>query len=159
MAVALYPGTFDPVTNGHLDILRRGAALFDRVVVAVGVRVGKRTLLTQEARVAVFRECAAAIENVSVEPFDGLVVDFARAQEATVLLRGIRNPLDYEYERQMAVTNRHLAPGVETVFLVASSDIGFLSSTLIKEILAAGGSVADFVPPPVVAALTRRGGS
>ena len=157
MSTALYPGTFDPVTNGHMDILRRGAGLFDKVVVAVGARVDKKTLFTAEERVALFRACAADLANVSVEPFTGLVVDFARKKGATALLRGIRNPGDYQYEAQMAVTNARLAPGIETVFLVAAAEHAFLSSTLIKEIVQAGGSVADFVPPEVAKALAGRG--
>lgn len=158
MAVALYPGTFDPVTNGHMEILRRGAALFERVVVAVGTRVDKTTLLPAARRVALLRECAAGLANVAVEPFEGLVVDFARRMGATVLLRGIRNPQDYQYEAQMAATNARLAPGIETVFLVASTECAFLSSTLIREVLKAGGSVDPFVPGPVARALAREGG-
>jgi len=158
MAVALYPGTFDPVTLGHLDILARGAALFERVVVAIGARVDKQTLLPAEERVALVREAARGLKNVTVEPFTGLVVDFARKHGATVLLRGIRNPPDYEYERQMAVTNARLAPGIETVFLVATPETAFLSSTLIKEIHQAGGSIAAFVPEPGARALAARRG-
>lgn len=156
MAVALYPGTFDPITNGHLDILRRGAALFERLIVAVGARVDKQTLLPADERVALVRAAAKGLKNVDAAPFTGLVVDFAKEKGATVLLRGIRNPMDYEYETQMAVTNRRLAPGIETVFLVAASDVTFISSTLIKEILAAGGSVDAFVPDPVAKALRAR---
>ncbi|HEX5136044.1 MAG TPA: pantetheine-phosphate adenylyltransferase [Planctomycetota bacterium] len=156
MAVALYPGTFDPLTNGHLDILRRGAALFERVVVAVGARVDKQTLLTADERVALVRASAKGMRNVEAVPFTGLVVDFAKAQGATVLLRGLRNPMDYEYETQMAVTNRRLAPGIETVFLVAAVESSFISSTLIKEILTAGGSVDAFVPDAVAKALRAR---
>jgi pantetheine-phosphate adenylyltransferase len=156
VAVALYPGTFDPITNGHMDILRRGAALFERVVVAVGARVEKQTLLPPDERVALVRASAKGLRNVEAAPFTGLVVDFARERGATVLLRGIRNPMDYEYETQMAVTNRRLAPAIETVFLVAGSDVSFISSTLIKEILAAGGSVDAFVPEAVAKALRAR---
>lgn len=158
MATALYPGTFDPFTNGHLDILRRGAGLFDRVVVAVGARIGKRTLFSAEERVELIRAAAADLPGVDAAPFDGLIVDFARAQGASVLLRGLRNPSDYEYETRMAVTNARLAPGIETVFLVADPQHAFISSTLIKEILKAGGSVADFVPAHVAEALAGRRG-
>lgn len=156
MAVALYPGTFDPFTNGHVDILKRGATLFERVIVAVGARVEKQTLLPVEERVALAKASAAGLRNVDAAPFTGLVVDFAKKQGATVLLRGIRNPMDYEYETQMAVTNRRLAPAIETVFLVAAADVSFISSTLIKEILAAGGSVDAFVPDAVAKALRAR---
>jgi pantetheine-phosphate adenylyltransferase len=156
VAIALYPGTFDPITNGHLDILARGAALFERVIVAVGARVDKQTLLPAEERVALVRAAAAKLKNVEAAPFTGLVVDFARERKATVLLRGLRNPMDYEYETQMAVTNRRLAPGIETVFLAAAAESSFISSTLIKEILSAGGSVDAFVPEPVARALRAR---
>ena len=156
MTVALYPGTFDPVTHGHLDIVRRGARLFDRVVVAVGARVGKDTLFSTEERVALLREAVRELGNVSVATFAGLVVDFAAAQGAQVLLRGVRMPSDYEYEAQMAVTNHALSPGLETALLIASPDTAFISSTLIKEVLEAGGSVAAFVPSHVAAALDAK---
>jgi len=156
VAVALYPGTFDPITNGHMDILARGAALFGRVVVAVGARVDKQTLLPADERVALVRAAAKKLKSVTAHPFTGLVVDFAKEHGATVLLRGLRNPMDYEYETQMAVTNRRLAPGIETVFLVADAASSFISSTLIKEILTAGGSVDAFVPEPVAKALRGR---
>ena len=158
MAVALYPGTFDPVTLGHVDIVRRGAKLFDRIVCAVGARIEKKTIFTAEERVALLREAVRDLSNVAVEPFGGLVVDFAREQGATVLLRGLRNPTDYQYENQMALTNRRLAPELETVFLVASPEHAFLSSTLIKEVLAAGGAVGDFVPDHVARALHGKSG-
>lgn len=157
MATALCPGTYDPITIGHLDIIRRGAALFDRVVVAVGARESKRMLLTADERVALAAEAVADLPNVSVASFDGLVVDFAREQEATVLLRGVRNAADYEYERTMALTNERLLPGIETVILVAATEVAFVSSSLVKEILHAGGEVDAFVPPHVAAALRARG--
>jgi pantetheine-phosphate adenylyltransferase len=156
VAVALYPGTFDPMTNGHMDILARGAALFERVIVAIGARVDKQTLFPIDERVALVRAAAAKLRNVEALPFTGLVVDFARERKASVLLRGLRNPMDYEYETQMAVTNRRLAPGIETVFLVADAETSFISSTLIKEILTAGGAVDAFVPEPVARALRAR---
>ena len=158
MVVALYPGTFDPVTDGHLDIARRAARLFDRLIVAVGASVDKRMLLGVEERVALVREAVRDLENVAVEPFRGLVVEFARAQGAEVLVRGLRNQADYEYEHRMALTNRRLAPGLETVFVVAAPEFSFISSTLIKEVLAAGGPVDEFVPPHVVEALRRQRG-
>ncbi len=156
--VALYPGTFDPFTNGHLDILRRGAALFDRVVVAVGARLGKQMLFEAAERVRLIEESAAAagLKNIAVLGFDGLVSGFARAQAATVLLRGVRNSADYEYEAVMATTNAKLAPGLETVFLVARPEVAFLSSSLIKEVVRAGGAADEFVPAPVAAALRAR---
>ena len=156
MTTALYPGTFDPATLGHLDIARRGARLFDRLVIAVGARIDKNALFTPEQRVELLREATADLDNVEVAPFDGLVVEFARGQGAQVLLRGIRNPSDYEYENQMALTNRRLHPELETVFLVASPEHAFLSSTLIKEVLHAGGAIEEFVPPNVARALREQ---
>jgi pantetheine-phosphate adenylyltransferase len=156
VTVALYPGTFDPVTNGHLDIVRRGIRLFERVVIAVGVRMGKEALFTIEERVALLEEAVKDLPGVSVTTFDGLVVDFAAEQGAQVLLRGVRMPSDYEYEAQMAVTNDALAPEIETALLIASPETAFISSTLIKEVLQAGGSVAPFVPAHVAAALDAK---
>jgi pantetheine-phosphate adenylyltransferase len=158
MATALYPGTFDPVTHGHLDLLRRGLALFERVVVAVGARADKKTLFSAEERVGMIRDSVAlaGLPRVTVEPFTGLVVDAARRHGATVLLRGVRNPGDAQYEAQMAAANEKLAPGLETVVLFASAETAFLSSSLIKEILQAGGAVDAFVPAPVAKALKLR---
>jgi len=156
VTVALYPGTFDPVTLGHLDIVRRGARLFERVIVAVGIRIGKETLFTTEERVALLREAVRELGNVSVTTFDGLVVDFAASQGAQVLLRGVRMPSDYEYETQMAATNHALSPGLDTALLIASPETAFISSTLIKEVLETGGSVAAFVPAHVAAALDAK---
>ena len=157
MTTALFPGTFDPVTLGHLDILERAHRLFDRVIVAVGARHDKNTIFAAGERVDLVREATASLANVEVAEFDGLVVEFARQRGATVLVRGIRNPMDFDYENQMALTNRRLAPEVDTVFLVADPQAAFISSSLIKEIVRAGGSVAEFVPPNVVEALGRRG--
>ncbi|MGH7161857.1 MAG: pantetheine-phosphate adenylyltransferase [Planctomycetota bacterium] len=156
MPVALYPGTFDPVTLGHLDVVRRGLALFERVIVAVGSRAEKGTLFTAEERVALLREALAGEPRASVEPFPGLVVEFAKDKGAKALLRGLRCVADYEYEQQMAQTNRRLAPGIETVFLVPSPQVAIISSTLIKEIQRAGGPIEEFVPKHVAAALRRK---
>mgnify|MGYP001813711842 FL=1 len=153
MTVALYPGSFDPPTLGHLEILERCTRLFVRVVIDVGARIDKKNLLTPEQRVDLLRETVAGLGHCEVLPFEGLIVNFAREQGADVLLRGIRNSTDYEYENQMALTNRRLAPGLETVFLPASPDHTFLSSTLIKEVLAAGGEIEEFVPKVVAKAL------
>lgn len=156
MTTALFPGTFDPITLGHLDILERAHRLFDRVIVAVGARHDKSTMFDPGERVDLVRGAVKSLANVEVSEFDGLVVEFARQKGATVLIRGIRNPMDFDYENQMALTNRRLAPEVDTVFLVADPQAGFISSSLIKEVVKAGGNVAEFVPPNVVDALRSR---
>jgi len=159
VTTALFPGTFDPITLGHVDILERASLLFDRVIVAVGVRHDKKTIFTAEERVRLIEEVVGArgrSDVVTVQQFDGLIVNFARSVGAGVLVRGIRNQIDFAYENQMAVTNRRLASDVDTVFLAADPNHAFLSSSLIKEILKAGGSVAEFVPPNVVDALSGK---
>ncbi len=158
MATALFAGTFDPITFGHLDMIRRGRDLFGKVVVAVGTRASKTTLFSQDERVALVREAVAALDGVEVKPFDGLLVDFAKSVGATILLRGVRTTLDFEYEQQMAQTNRHLSAEIETVFLVPSPETAMISSTLVREIVAAGGAVDRFVPSNVVTALANRDG-
>ena len=157
LPTALFPGTFDPITLGHLDILERACAMFDRVVVAVGARHDKQTLFSAAERVALIEKSAAHLRGVEVEEFDGLIVKYAQSKGATVLVRGIRNSLDFAYEQQMAVTNRRLAPEIDTVLLAADPVQAMLSSSLIKEILKAGGSVDEFVPAAVSAALGARG--
>jgi len=164
VTTALFPGTFDPITLGHVDILERACALFDRVIVAVGARHDKQTIFTADERVQLIRDVVGAqwggtvgrSDVVDVQPFDGLIVNFARSVGAGVLVRGIRNELDFAYENQMAITNRRLASDIDTVFLAADPAHAFLSSSLIKEILKAGGSVAEFVPPSVATALAGK---
>lgn len=153
--VALYPGTFDPVTHGHLDLVRRGARIFDAVVVAVA-RGSGGTHFPLEARVRMLESLVAPYENVEVRPFEGLLVDFARAVGASVLLRGVRGVRDLEYEMEMACANRELAPDVETVFLAPSPRIAYVSSSLVREVASLGGDVSAWVPPAVVAALAER---
>ena len=156
MATALFAGTFDPVTFGHLDMIRRARDLFGNVVVAVGTRASKSTLFTPDERVALVRGAVESLDGVKVERFDGLLVEFAKSAGATILLRGVRTTLDFEYEQQMAQTNRFLSPGIETVILVPSPETAMISSTLVREIVAAGGSVDRFVPTNVVTALANR---
>ena len=156
MATALFPGTFDPITLGHLDILQRACAMFERVIVAVGARHDKQTLFSAAERIALIQQSTDGWEGLEVEEFDGLIVNYAESKGATVLVRGIRNSLDFAYEQQMAVTNRRLAPAIDTVLLAADPGHAMLSSSLIKEILKAGGSVDEFVPPAVAAALSAR---
>ena len=153
---ALYPGTFDPPTNGHVDLIQRGSKLFDHLTVAVLNNPGKDPLFTVEERVEMLREATAGIGNVSVATFDGLMVEFARQQGATAVLRGIRAISDYEHEFQMALMNRRLAPEVETVFLQPAGRYSFVSSRMVKEVFSFGGDVSGLVPPNVLKRLRAR---
>jgi pantetheine-phosphate adenylyltransferase len=153
--VAIYPGSFDPVTRGHEDLIRRSLAFVDRVVVAVAVNVAKQPLFTLEERVALIKQ-AVQLPAVSVESFDGLLVDFARTSGATVIVRGLRAVSDFEYEFQMALMNRTLAPTLETVFLVPAFDLTYLSSSLVREVARFGGDVSSLVHPAVQQALKQK---
>ena len=153
---ALYPGTFDPPTNGHVDLITRGAKLFGHLTVAVLVNPVKNPLFTVEERVEMLTEAASTLENVSVATFNGLMVEFARRQRATAVLRGIRAISDYEYEFQMALMNRRLAPEIETVFLQPAGRYSFVSSRMVKEVFGAGGDVTGLVPPNVLKRLRAR---
>jgi pantetheine-phosphate adenylyltransferase len=153
--IALFPGTFDPITNGHLDVIRRGALLFDRVVVAVGENPQKASLLPQDERAEIIRRVVARLPNVRVATYQGLTVDFARKIGAGAILRGLRNSSDLQFEFQAAMTNR-AAGGVETVFVLTSAEHAFLSSSLIKQIAQMGGDVSGMVPPQVLRHLTPR---
>ena len=155
---ALYPGTFDPLTNGHLDVIRQGAALFDRVVVAIGVHPGKAPWLSFEERAAVIHAACSALSDacvIEVTQFDGLVVDAARAQDACAILRGLRDATDFDYEMQMAGMNGTLAPAIQTVFLPAASGLRHVSGTLVRQIAALGGDITPFAPADSIAALER----
>ncbi len=147
--LAIYPGSFDPVTNGHLDLIERGAKLFDRLIVAVLRNLDKDPLFTLQERVEMLREVTRPWENVEVDVFDSLLVDYARKRGAQVLLRGIRAISDYEYELQMAMMNRKLEPQIETVFLMPAEAYSYLSSRLVREIARLGGPIHGLVPPPV----------
>lgn len=149
---AVFGGTFDPVSNGHLDVIRRAAALFDRLLVAVSTR-GKDTLFTIEERVALLSPLVTSFAGTEVRPFHGLLVDLARREGAKVLLRGVRTFQDWEYELRMVQMNRHLAPDVETVFLAPSPEHAFISSSLVREVAALGADLSGVVPPTVAAAL------
>ncbi|MGA2809321.1 MAG: pantetheine-phosphate adenylyltransferase [Terracidiphilus sp.] len=153
---ALYPGTFDPPTNGHIDLVQRGAKLFEHLTVGVLNNPGKNPLFTVEERVEMLRESTSALDNVSVATFDGLMVDFARQLGAQAVLRGIRAISDYEHEFQMALMNRRLAPDIETVFLQPAGRYSFVSSRLLKEVFAFGGDVTGLVPPNVIKRLRSR---
>lgn len=153
---ALYPGTFDPPTNGHLDLIQRGAKLFDHLTVAILSNPVKNPLFTVEERVEMLRESTGALGNVSVATFDGLMVEFARKQGASAVLRGIRAISDYEYEFQMALMNRRLAPEIETVFLQPAGRYSFVSSRMVKEVFSLGGDVTGLLPPNVLKRLRDR---
>ena len=153
--VAIYPGSFDPVTKGHEDLIRRSLAFVDRVVVAVAVNVSKQPLFTLAERVALIKQ-TVQLPAVSVESFDGLLVDFARKIGATVIVRGLRAVSDFEYEFQMALMNRTLAPTLETVFLVPAFDLTYLSSSLVREVARFGGDVSSLVHPVVQQALKQK---
>lgn len=150
---AIYAGTFDPVTLGHLDVLERAARIFPELIVAVAEVTGKNTLFSQEERVGLVKGSATGLSNLEVKPFSGLLVDFAREQGVGVIIRGLRAFSDFEYEFQMALTNRRLAPDLETLFLMPKQDYSFLSSTNIKQVASLGGDVTEFVPVVVREAL------
>jgi pantetheine-phosphate adenylyltransferase len=156
LKTGLYAGTFDPVTNGHLDILTRSLAVFDEIVVAVADTSPKNTLFTLDDRVAMLEAATSGIDKVRVLPFSGLLVDFAREQGAVAVIRGLRVISDFEYEFQMALMNRRLNRELETVFLMPSEEYTYLSSSLIKEIAATGGDVSQFVPAAVAEKLKQR---
>src|SRR3954465_2146978 len=149
--LAIYPGSFDPLTNGHVDIIQRGARLFDRIVVAILLNVEKSPLFTVDERVEIAREVFANNPSVEVDTFDGLLVEYARRKKASVLVRGLRAISDFEYEMQMALMNRHLNPDVETVFMMPAEPYTYVSSRLVKEVVALGGSVTTLVPETVEA--------
>ena len=151
--IAIYPGSFDPLTNGHVDIIQRGSRLFDRIVVGILLNIEKAPLFTVDERVDIAREVFAAYPNVEVDTFDGLLVDYARRKQASAIVRGLRAVSDFEYEMQMALMNRHLNPDVETVFMMPAEPYTYVSSRLVKEVVALGGSVTRLVPTLVEARL------
>jgi pantetheine-phosphate adenylyltransferase len=155
-AVAIYPGSFDPITNGHLDLIQRGSRLFDRLIVSILRNESKAPLFTVEERIEMLHEVVQVYPNVEVDSFNGLLVDHAAAYNATVLLRGIRAISDYEYELQMALMNRRLRPDIETVFLLAQEAYSFISSRLVKEVFGLGGDISGLVPPSVEARMHQR---
>ena len=154
--VAVYPGSFDPLTNGHVDIIQRGARLFDRIVVAILVNADKRPLFSVEERVAMAREAFESQPKVEVDTFEGLLVDYVARREASVIVRGLRAVSDFEYELQMALMNRRLNASVETVFMMPAEQYTYVSSRLVKEVAALGGSVRGLVPAHVESRLANR---
>ncbi|MDP2136655.1 MAG: pantetheine-phosphate adenylyltransferase [Candidatus Didemnitutus sp.] len=153
MSHCIYPGTFDPFTNGHLDVLLRAAKLFERVTVSVAISSTKTALFTAPQRVALIRATVGKMPNVEVVSFDGLLVEFARREKATAIIRGLRALSDFEFEFNMALMNRHLEPQVETIFVMPNESYSYTSSTLVKQIARLGGDITKFVPAPVAEAL------
>ena len=147
--IAIYPGSFDPLTNGHVDIIERGARIFDQIIVAILANVEKTPLFSESERVALIQEVFKERPNVQVETFDGLLVDYAVRKQASVLVRGLRAVSDFEYEFQMALMNRHLAPAIETVFMMPAEQYTYISSRLIKEVFMLNGQIDGLVPPVV----------
>ena len=154
--VAVYPGTFDPITNGHVDIVRRALALFDQVIVAVAENVRKAPLFTVEERSHMIRASVGSDARVEIDSFTGLLVEYAQRRQARAIIRGLRAIADFEYEFQFAHMNRHLAPGVETVFLMTSEESFYVSSSLVKEVATMGGDITRIAPPAVVEAFKRK---
>lgn len=154
--IAVYPGTFDPITNGHVYILRGALKVFDRVIVAIAENVRKSPLFSLEERRRLIAEAVDRDDRVEVDAFQGLLVDYVRSQRASAVIRGLRALADFEYEFQAAHMNRHLAPEVETVFLMTSQESFYVSSSLVKEVALMGGDVSRMVPPAVVVALDRK---
>ena len=156
MTIAIYPGSFDPITNGHLDVVARAARFFDKLIITVYNTPDKRLMFTTEERVTLARKAVAHLTNVEVVAFSGLTVDFARKMKAKAMVRGLRVSADFEHEFDMAMMNKRLSPELELVCLMASPEFQFLSSSLLKEVARLGGNVDDLVPAHVAEALTRK---
>ncbi len=154
MTTAIYPGSFDPITNGHLDILKSGSEIFDKVIIAVSYNIEKKGFLPVEKRVELIKESIKDLKNVEVDSFDGLTVDYARKRGTHVLLRGLRTSSDFEYELQLSQTNNYLSKDIKTVFLITKPEYNFISSSMVKEILSNKGDIEAFVPGPVYRYLT-----
>lgn len=153
MKIAVYPGTFNPITNGHTDLVERAAGLFDRIIVAIGTNRQKAVELSVEQRVSLAREVLGHLDNVEVQPFDCLLTEFVRQCDANIILRGLRTVADFEYEFQLVGMNRVMDPGIETVFLAPAEHLAYISSTLVREIASYGGDIGKFVHPAVARAM------
>lgn len=153
MKIAVYPGTFNPITNGHTDLVERASKLFDKVIVAVGTNVQKHGTMDVDKRVALAKEVLAHISNIEVQKFECLLTDFVKSCDANIILRGLRTVADFEYEFQLVGMNRILAPEIETVFLAPAEHLSYISSTLVREIASYGGDISKFVHPSVAEAI------
>ena len=149
MTIAIYPGSFDPITNGHLDILKSGSEIFDKVIIAVSYNVNKKGFLTVDERVELIKKSVAHLSNVEVDFFEGLTVEYAKKKGADVLLRGLRSSFDFEYELQLSQTNNALNPDLKTIFLITKPEYNFISSSMVREILVNNGDISKFVPKAV----------
>ena len=156
MRTAIYAGTFDPLTRGHLDLIERASRIFDRLIVAIAANSRKEAVFSIEERVAMAKECVTGFSNVEIESFDGLLVDYAHSKNVHVVLRGLRAFSDFEFEFEMALTNRKLAPDIETLFLMPKQDYSYVSSSTVREVAQYGGDTRDFVAEPVQQALERK---
>lgn len=155
MTIAIYPGSFDPITNGHLDILKSGSEIFDKVIIAVSYNMNKKGFLSVEERIDLIKKSVAHLKNVEVDAFEGLTVNYAKKKGADVLLRGLRTSFDFEYELQLSQANNALNKDLKTVFLITKPEYNFISSSMVREILVNGGDITEFVPLPVKEYLKR----
>lgn len=149
MSIAIYAGSFDPITNGHLDILKRGAEIFDKVIIAVSYNIEKKGFLPVETRVKLIKDAVSNMDNVEVDSYEGLTVEYAKSKNAKILLRGLRSTMDFEYELQLSQINKALKSDIQTVFLMANSESNFISSSMIRDILKNNGDISQFVPQNV----------
>lgn len=149
MKIAIYPGSFDPITNGHLDIIKSGAEIFDKVIIAVSYNINKTGFLSINERVELIKQCTLDIPNIEVDSFQGLTVDYAKKRGVNILLRGLRTSLDFEYELQLSQTNDALSKDLKTVFLITKPEYSFISSSMVREVLLNNGSISQFVPQNV----------
>lgn len=156
MSAAIYPGSFDPLTNGHLDVIKRGAQIFDKLIVAISDNPGKQPLFTKSERMEVIKQVVKPLSRVIVDSFDGLLVDYVKSKKIRIVLRGVRTISDFEYEYQMALTNRSLSTDMETVFIMTQKEYSFVSSKLIKEASSLGGDVSQFVPKEIEKQLKKK---
>ncbi|WP_300261530.1 pantetheine-phosphate adenylyltransferase [Clostridium sp.] len=156
MRVGVYPGSFDPITKGHLDLIERASSKFDKVIVAVLININKKGMFSIEERVNLIEKCVAKYNNVEVKSFNGLLIDFVRKEKADVIIKGLRSVTDFEYEFQMALMNRELANEVETVFMVTSPNYSYISSSAIKQVASFNGEIKNFVPKEIVEDLEER---